>query len=393
MHVIIRILIPVVVIGGAIAVAVWLMANPPAVAKRRGPPAPQLHVDTLTIERVSYRVLVESFGFVQPRTQSELVAQVGGQITAVSTNFRDGGFFEAGERLLLIDPRDYEIGVKIAAAELVSQRQALVEERARVAQALRDWQRLGDGGEPPSLVSREPQLRAAEAAVAAAEGALDQARLALERTAIIAPYAGRIRSRSADIGQVVTAGTTVASIYATDAVEIALPIKNRDLAFIALPEGRSGEADDSLDVTIRSKLSPATSWPARLVRTEGAIDTDSRQLRVVARIDDPFASARSGGADMKIGEYVVAGIQGRELEDVIVIPNSSIYQGTYVYVVEDGLLVRREVVLAWRNASDAIVESGLEPGDRLVVTALGQVSSGTRVRPLKPAAARGGAAP
>ena len=75
------------------------------------------------------------------------------------------------------------------------------------------------------------------------------------------------------------------------------------------------------------------------------------------------------------------------------IPNSAIYQGTYVYVVEDGLLVRREVVLAWRNASDAIVERGLAPGDRLVVTALGQVSSGTRVRPLKPAATPRGAAP
>ena len=393
MHAIIRILIPLAVVGGAIAAAGWLMANPPAVPKRPGPPAAQLHVDTVTLERAPYRVLVESFGFVQPRTQSDLVAQVGGQITEVSTNFRDGGFFEAGERLLLIDPRDYEIGVKIAEAELISQRQALVEERARVTQALHDWQRLGDGGEPPSLVSREPQLRAAEAAVAAAEAALDQARLALERTAIVAPYAGRIRSRNADIGQVVAAGTTVASIYATDAVEIALPIKNRDPEFMALPEGRSGVADDSLDVNIVSKLAPATSWRARLVRTEGAIDTTSRQLRVVARIDDPYAAARAGGADIKIGEYVVAEITGRELADVIVIPNSAIYQGSYVYVVEDGLLARREVELAWRNADDAIVASGLASGDKLVVTALGQVSSGTRVRPLVEAPGHGGKQP
>lgn len=393
MHVFIRILIPLALLGAAIAVAVWLMANPPAVSTRAGPPAPLLHVDTVTIARAPYRVFVESFGFVQPRTQSELVAQVGGQITAVSADFRDGAFFAAGERLLLIDPRDYEIGVKIATAELVSVRQALVEERARVSQALRDWERLGDGGEPPPLVSREPQLRAAEAAVAAAEGALEQARLALERTAVIAPYAGRIRSRNADIGQVVAAGTTVAAIYATDAVEIALPIKNRDLAFLALPEGRSDNADDSLDVTITSKLAPGASWPARLVRTEGAIDTGSRQLRVVARIDDPFAAARAGGADIKIGEYVVAGIRGRELDDVIVIPNSAIYQGSYVYVVEDGLLARREIELGWRNADDAIVSSGLANGDELVVTALGQVSSGTRVQPLTTAAQRNGSRP
>lgn len=393
MHVLIRLLLPLAVIGGAVVVALWLMANPPAMATRGGPPPPQLHVETLTIEPVAYRVLVESFGFVTPRTQSELVAQVGGQITDASPDFRDGGFFEAGERLLLIDPRDYEIGVKIAAAELVSVRQALVEERARVTQALHDWTRLGDGGEPPALVSREPQLRAAEAAVSAAEAALDQARLALERTAVVAPYAGRIRSRAADIGQVVAAGSTVASIYATDAVEIALPVKNRDLPFIALPEGRSGEADDSLGVEIRSKLAPGTRWSARLVRTEGAIDTASRQLRVVARIDDPFAAARAGGTDIKIGEYVVAEIQGRELADVIVIPNSSIYQGTYVYIVEDGLLARRDVVIAWRNANDAIVEHGLAPGDELVVTALGQVSSGTRVMAPDSTARRRGRSP
>src|SRR5690606_35291173 len=98
--------------------------------------------------------------------------------------------------------------------------------------------RLGDGGDAPALVTRQPQLRAAEAAVDSARAALIQARLALERTAVVAPYAGRIRVRRADRGQVVAANTTVAEIYATDVVEVALPLTQRDLAFVDLPEQR-----------------------------------------------------------------------------------------------------------------------------------------------------------
>jgi RND family efflux transporter MFP subunit len=247
-----------------------------------------------------------------------------------------------------------------------------------VTQAQRDWQRLGDGGTPPSLVTREPQLRAAEAAKAVAEAKLAQARLDLERTAIVAPYAGRIRSRDADLGQVIAAGGRVAAIYATDAVEIALPIKNRDLSFIDLPEG--GIRDDAgyQHVRVTSELSPGVTWPARLVRTEGAIDDASRQLRVVARIDDPFSAEH--GSPIKIGQYVAARIDGRTLPDALVIPNDAIAEGSFVYVVANGILERRDVVVAWRNDADAVVASGLVAGEALVVTPLGQVNSGTRVR-------------
>ncbi|KZY74042.1 hypothetical protein A3740_17700 [Oleiphilus sp. HI0068] len=64
-------------------------------------------------------------------------------------------------------------------------------------------------------------------------------------------------------------------------------------------------------------------------------------------------------------------------------PNSAIYQGTYVYVVEkiekQDVLARREVNVRWRNEELSLIESGLNIGDLLVRTPLGQVTSGTRV--------------
>jgi len=67
------------------------------------------------------------------------------------------------------------------------------------------------------------------------------------------------------------------------------------------------------------------------------------------------------------------------MDNVYIIPSATIYQGSFVYLVEDGLLRRQEVTIQWQNSEDALVSAGLEPGNQLVVTTLGQVTSGTRV--------------
>ena len=118
----------------------------------------------------------------------------------------------------------------------------------------------------------------------------------------------------------------------------------------------------------------------QIIRTEGAIDEVARQLHVVAQINDPFGMSTKVGRPLKIGEYVTAEIAGKTLPDVIVVPNNTIYQNSYVYVVEEGLLQRRVVDIAWQNGAESIVSSGLIAGDELVTTPLGQVTSGTRVR-------------
>ena len=121
------------------------------------------------------------------------------------------------------------------------------------------------------------------------------------------------------------------------------------------------------------------TWDAELVRTESAIDETARQLHVIAQITDPFGTTAAGRTPLKIGQYVTARLAGKTLPDVLVIPNNTIYQGTYVYVVEDGVLRRREIGIAWQNDTEAVVSSGIAPGDELVVTPLGQVTSGVRV--------------
>jgi len=375
-------LTPIAIFGGLIAIAVLIRLNPPATPQRPAFSGPSMTVETQPVLPRDYQVKLQSYGTVQPRTRSMLVAQVGGQIVSINENVRDGGFFEKGDVLGQIDPRDYEADVQISQASLADAKQALAEATARSEQAREDWERLGNEGEPSDLVLRIPQLEAARARVDSAESALTKARLDLERTSIVAPFAGRVIRKFVDLGQVVGPNTQLAEIYATDVIEIRLPLRNRDLGFIDLPESYR-YADSStagrIDALIKSDLIDEEVWRAKLVRTEGAIDESARQLHVIAQIDDPFGPKSEGRSPLKIGQYVTAEIDGRVLPDVLVIPNTAIYQGTYVYTVEDGILRRRDIEIDWQNDSEAIVGKGLEAGADLVTTPLGQVTSGIRV--------------
>ena len=227
-----RKLIPLAIFGGLLLVALLIRMNPPEGDERQAFTGPQMMVEVLPVARRDYTIMLESYGTVQPRTRSMLIAQVGGQIVSVNENVRDGGFFEKGDVLGTIDQRDYQADVRIAEAALMDARQQLAEAEARTYQAREDWARLGNAGEAPDLVLRLPQLEAAKGRIISAESALQKARLDLERTNIVAPFAGRILRKLVDVGQVVSPNTQLAEIYATDIVEIRLPLRNRDLAVI-----------------------------------------------------------------------------------------------------------------------------------------------------------------
>jgi len=385
-------ILPLIIIV-VVAAASWMIyQNPPEVRRGAPPQVSRVSVETQVIRRQPFRIQVKSYGRIRPRTQSILLPQVSGQIVWLNPDFRAGGFFEQGEELIRIDSRDYEAEVAQAEANLMSARQALAEEEARSAQAAADWTRLGNAGDAPPLVLRKPQLNAARAAVVSAEAALATARLNLERTRIRAPYAGRVLETSVDLGQVVSSGTTLGEVYAVDVLEVRLPLQNRDLAYLQLPEEYRVEGDNGVQprVEIYSDLIRPETWTGKVVQTEGAIDETSRQLHVLAQVDDPYGEKAVGRVPLKVGQYVTARIEGVEIEDALLIPNRAIYQGSYVYVVKQEALQRREIEIGWQDEEQALILSGLNEGEQLVLTSLGQVVSGTPVRVRNGAESAGG---
>ncbi|WP_020407158.1 efflux RND transporter periplasmic adaptor subunit [Hahella ganghwensis] len=380
---IVRKTLPLLVLGGFIAIAYVIKSSPPQVAKRSNPEKPSISVQTQVIQPVRHQIHVSSFGIVQPRTQITLIAQVSGQVVEVSPSFRSGGYFNKGDTLLRIDPSDYQVQVDIAQGEVVEAELALAEEEARVRQAKNDWQKIGGESNASELALRLPYLKAAQARLATSRARLRQAEINLERTQIKAPFSGRLLDKMVDIGAVVAPQVALAEIYAADYVEIRLPLKNSDLAYVDLPEAQiSGEsaADAFADVTLVNTLTtPPQRWQGRIIRTEGAVDTDSQQLYVVAQVDDPFGLKGEGRQPLKIGQYVSAEIEGITLPEALIIPTSTIYQGSYVYLVRNNVLVRSSVETGWQGNRETLITAGVEAGDELVTTTLGQVSSGIAV--------------
>ena len=389
-----KLMIPAAIIIFTVIISQIIIKNPPQNNRGKGAKSAEMSVEILTLKPQSYQVMLTSFGTVRPRTESKLVAQASGQIIDVSPQFREGGFFEKGDVLVILDDRDHQAEVKINQSSLMSAKQGLLEEQARAEQASVDWQRLGRGKKPGALVLRKPQLAAAQAQVLSAQAKLEKAQLVLERSQVIAPYAGRILKKHVDLGQVVANNTQLADIYAVDYVEIRLPINNKDLDLVVLPEeyrhsnkasvGANADTFSEAKVTLNSTLIGEQRWQGRIVRTEGAIDAISQQLYIIAQIDNSYEVNNAQTSPVKIGQYVTADITGKVIENALVIPNSAIYQGSYVYIVEDSakgsVLKRREVTIRWQNKQDAIISAGLVLGQQLVLTPLGQVSSGTHVK-------------
>jgi RND family efflux transporter MFP subunit len=223
--------------------------------------------------------------------------------------------------------------------------------------------------------------------VASAEARLTQARLGLERTKIVAPYAGRVLERNVDIGQYVSPGTVLVRIYAVDYVEVRLPLTNRQLEFVDIPEVYRGNnpADRRADLPVRLSArigSRIHTWDGRVVRAEGSIDTQSRQLFVIAQVDDPYGKGPAGRPPLKVGQFVEAEIEGRTVDDVVVIPRSALRAGGEVLLVNDeNRLETRAIEVLWTDEQNAVAGSGLAPGERLVLTPLGGAMDGIEVRP------------
>lgn len=378
-------IIVALVIAAAVALAIGILkANKPEAKKRPPASGPAITVDVIDIEAKAFTPQLMSFGMVSARVNSRVIAQVGGRIVAMSEQFRDGGFFKKGDLLLSIEAIDYEIDVEVAKANLAQAQRALAEEQAQSDQARIDWERLGDDSEPSPLALRKPQLAAAEANVQSVAAQLKRAELNLSRTKIRAPFDGRVLSTAIDLGQVAGTNAVLGDIYATDAIEVRLPIKNSELGLINLPEHYSHGANTrpakKTPVDIISDLAGSEVWRGSLVRTASTIDATSRQLYVVARIDDPFGSKAEGRFPLKIGQYVTASIAGITQDNAITIPNQAIYQGSYVYVFRDGAVYRQDIAIQWQNGEIAFISDGLNDGDQLVVSPLGQISSGTPVK-------------
>lgn len=339
---------------------------------------PVFRTRAMALEPQDYTVRLRSQGEVRTHNATTLTAQVNGRISVISNRFQDGAFFSKGDILLEIDPADYHTELAAAQAQLARAEANFAQEQARAKQALLNWKDAGFSGEPSDLVLRKPQLREAKASVTSARSALERAERNLERTKVRAPYDGRVRKRSVGLGQQVGASTPLGEVFSTDFAEVRLPLTTRDLEYYTPPQ-KPGETGKENNVTFTSILSgDGREWHGTVLRAEGELDEESRQLFVIARIDDPFA-LKSEGQPLYIGQPVRATIPAKKLKDVVVIPREHMSGLNEVLLVRDGKLRRVGIVPLWSGPGAVVTRDGIKPGDQLATTRMPYAPEGAPV--------------
>ena len=370
-------ILPVVVLAVAAAIVAGLMASRPSVetAPREIAPPP---VRVLTAAPTSLELRVRSQGTVVPVTEADLVSEVAGTIVEAAGSFEVGGFFEAGDVLLQLDRRDHELAVASARASVAQARVALTREQAEAEVAREEWEELGEPGEPGPLVLRQPQLDEAKARAEAALADLRRAALDLSRTAIRAPFAGRLRAKRVDRGEFVNRGAPLATIYSVDAAEVTLPVPDSELAFLDLPLGAELRGDGPRAILHAQFAGGRHEWEARIVRVGGEIDPATRMVNLIARVDRPYRAAGSR-PPLSVGLFVDAEVIGRTVDSVYEVPRGALVGADRLWLVEDGRLALRQVGVLRSDPDFAIVSEGLAAGDLIGLTILETAVEGMAV--------------
>ena len=377
-----KFVLPFVVVFVALLGAAALLATAPRVATT----TPDRILPTVRVIRAEpgvVRLRVRSQGTVAPRTESELIPEVSGPVVWISPALVSGGFFEQAEPLLRIDRLDYQSNVAKARAALARAEG----EQDHAVQNLARRERLSadDISSTSQLDDARRSARVSEAMLDEARVALEQAQRDLDRTEVRAPFSGRVRSEHVDLGQFVSRGSPVATLYATDFVEIRLPIPDRELAYLNLPSWRVGEpSTQGPEVSLRATFAGREhTWQGRVVRTEGEIDAKSRMVHVVARVENPYGieEADSARPPLAIGLFVRAEIEGPLADGITIVPRSALRDDRLLMVVDaDDRMRLRDVDVMRIDREEVLIRTRLGAGERVCVSPLEVVVEGMRVR-------------
>ena len=370
-----------VLIAGA-AITLLIFSTEPEAERSGATRETAMLVDVVQAQKGSYNPVIRAMGTVMPSEDIVLSPRVSGQIVDRSENFAPGGYVEEGERLLQIDPADFENVLRQRRSELQQAETELAIEMGRQNVARQDFELLDESlsGVNQSLVLREPQLDAARARVESAQAAVRQAELNLERSTIRAPFDAYILSRNADIGSQVTPGDNLGRLVGIDEYWVEATVPQASLQWIDIP--RNGETGSVVDVYNRTSWEDGRFREGRLFRLIGELTNQTRMARILITVPDPhgYESDQSNLPRLMIGSFVESAIQAKELENVVRISRDYIRQDDTAWIMENDTLRIRNLDILFRDAQYAYVSSGIEDGEQVVTTNLSTVVDGAPLR-------------
>ncbi|MGA6924439.1 MAG: efflux RND transporter periplasmic adaptor subunit [Desulfosarcina sp.] len=341
-------------------------------AQKRPPERTVAQVNTQPLFTGTHQVAVSAMGSVVPAREITIKSRVPGKIQSVHPEFVEGGLIRAGQTILTIEAKDYELAIARRESAVVSAEYALKMEMGYQEVAQREWDLINRGkpaaDEDVELALRKPHLAKVRSDLAAARAELEQARLDLSRTEVVAPFNTMVRQKHVAVGSQVTSQDDLAELVGTDDywIQVSLPVER--LAWIRIPRDNK---EKGAAVTVFYRGYQRQGTVARLL---GDLEVQGRMARLLVAVKDPLGlsdKTRSEIPPMLIGEYVRVEIQGQRLTDVYRIPRSALRDNETVWILsDDDTLKIVPVETVWRDADFVLMKNGIRPGQRLIVSDL-----------------------
>ena len=369
-----------IIIFGLAICSVLIFTKPVAKPEeiKRIPPIVQAEI--LSPESISMAIV--SQGTVIPRTESQIYPEIAGRVIYVSPKLYEGSSFKKGDVLLKIDPKDYELSIKSAEANLAAAKTNYSIAKAESESAQEEWDKIGSG-KATDLTLKKPQLAQAKSSVEAAEADLERLNRNLEKTEIKAPYDGLVRKKNIDIGTVIAPGYLLASVYATDYIEVKLPIPDEDLIFLDIPLDGSGIDSDNQPTVLFKGIfgGKEITWEGSIVRMEAEIDPKNRMVILIGRVSKPYDISKHE-IPLRVGQFVEAEIVGKKFKNIYKINRDLIRNNNEVAIIDKAdSTIDFKVVNIIRYIDDiAFIDKGISSKTPICLTTLDVMYKGMKVQ-------------
>ena len=334
-------------------------------------------VRTYTVGTAAATAAATYPGEVRGRYESQLAFQVAGKINARMVNVGDS--VRAGQVLLALDPKDVSQSVEATAAQLASARASY---KLAADNAARYSSLYAQGAVSEAVRDQyQTQLEAASAALRQAQAQANVSSNQLGYTQLVSDTDGVVTALNAEVGQVVAAGTPIATVVRSGEREV----------HISVPEGAS------LSVGQKAQIS---FWALPGVEAAGFVreiasmaDPVTRTYKVCVAVPDLPAAAKLGmTAKVSLAPEQRAAVSGAAKGDAtateptspaFTIPAQALYQvngKTQVWVVRDNKAQLVEVKVNGYSGNEVLIEQGLSRGDKVITAGLAKLVPHQEVR-------------